>query len=397
MEKTWIENAEIINSDGRMVCSVCLEDGKIVEMTDQPFEPGEAEVIDGSGKLLMPGLIDPHVHFRDPGFTHKEDFESGTRAALRAGVTTIFDMPNTKPAVFTVENLEAKRAIASGKAHCHYGLFFGAGVGNIEEIKKATNIPGVKLYLNTTTGNLKMDDENQWRRVFNATRRVALHAEGDTFARAVQVWDEEGFPCELHLCHASLRSEVELVRKYKAHPVAGPKITMEVCPHHLFLTHEEREKHGAICCMKPELATQDDIEALWEGVEDGTIDCFATDHAPHTAEEKASDVTFYGIPGVETLFPLLFTEFDKRGYNFEKFVELTSTKTVEIFHIQDKKGRVEVGYDSDIILVDPTIEWNIDASQLESKSKWTPFDGFPVKGKVVQSWCDKPREVSFMA
>ena len=395
MTKTWIENVTIVNPDGRMRGSVCIEGGKIRAVTDQVFEPGEAEVVDGSGKLLMPGLIDPHVHFRDPGATHKEDFESGTRAALRAGVTTIFDMPNTKPAVFTLENLEAKRVIAAEKAHCHYGLFFGAGVGNIREIKQVTNIPGVKLYLNTTTGNLKMDDENQWRKVFHATRRVALHAEGDTFARAVAVWESEGFPCELHLCHASLRSEVDLVRKYKSHPLAGPKITMEVCPHHLFLTHKEREDYGAVCCMKPELATQDDIEALWEGVEDGTIDCFATDHAPHTAEEKASDVTFYGIPGVETLFPLLFTEFEKRGYDLEKFVALTSTKTVEIFHIQDKKGRVDVGYDADLILVDPMVEWKIEASQLESKSKWTPFDGFPVKGRVLQSWVSSTQEVRF--
>jgi dihydroorotase len=251
---------------------------------------GADTIIDGTNKILMPGLFDPHVHFRDPGFTYKEDFETGSKAAISAGVTTIFDMPNTNPPVFTTENLAKKREIVAPKAHCNYGLFFGAGPNNLEEIKAAKNIPGVKLYLNTTTGNLKMDNEEAWREIFNLGRKVVLHAEGDTFFRAVEIWTEENFPCELHLAHASLKSEIDLIRELKNNPESREKISVEVCPHHLFMTHKEREKHGAICCMKPELATQKDLDAMWIGVEDGTIDFFATDHAPHTlAEKKESD------------------------------------------------------------------------------------------------------------
>lgn len=385
------KNIRIIDAKQDFVGNVLVEKGKIGAVSVDPIECTDAVEIEGSGKMLFPGCFDPHVHFRDPGFTHKEDFHTGSLAAVSAGVTSVFDMPNTNPLVFTVENLEQKRQIAKEKSVCNYGLFFGAGEGNLEEIKKAKNIPGVKLYLNMTTGNLKMDDELVWRDVFQLGKKVALHAEGETFFRAVEIWEEEGFPCELHLCHASLKSEIELVRKMKKNPQAKGKISVEVCPHHLLLTHADQERCGAICCMKPQLATEEDLKALWEGVGDGTIDFFATDHAPHTwAEKKASDepgqTPVYGIPGVETFFPLLFTEFQKRGLSLQRLAEMTSSATIHTYHVQDKKGLIETGFDADMFIVDPAIQGKIEASRFFSKSPWSPFEGREVLGQIEKTF-----------
>jgi dihydroorotase len=265
-------------------------------------------------------------------------------------------------------------------------LFFGAGIGNLEEIKKAKNIPGIKLYLNTTTGNLKMDDENSWKDIFNLGKKVALHAEGGTFQRATEIWEECGFPCELHLCHASLKSEIDRIQELRQNPQAKNKITVEICPHHLFLTHKEREEHGAICCMKPELATQKDLDALWEAVEDSTIDFFATDHAPHTLEEKQSDTPYFGIPGVETFLPLLFTEFNKRKLSLKKLAAMTSYNTVQTYRVSDKKGQLKEGFDADLVIIDPTKEYKIDPTKFFSKSKWSPFTDWEVTGQVEKTF-----------
>jgi len=382
MDNILIKNIRIVDAHQDQIGDVLIENGQI--RTGRSLSA--PTVIDGTGKILMPGLIDPHVHFREPGFEYKEDLESGSRAALKAGVTTFFDMPNTNPPTFTVELLNAKKALAASKCHAHYGFFFGSGPDNQTEIEEVTGVPGTKLYLNTTTGNLKMDQESRWREIFNVGKKVALHAEGETFHRAVTIWLEEGTPCELHLCHASLRSEVELVRAIKADRNITQQISMEACPHHLFMTHVEREKYGAYCCMKPELATQDDVDALWEGVEDGTIDCFATDHAPHTVEEKESDKIYYGIPGVETFFPLLFNAFQERGLDLQKFSAMTSHNTYQVFNVSDKKGLITEGYDADLVLINPETEWTIKSEDLEAKCKWTPFNDWQVMGKVEQVW-----------
>lgn len=389
MKNYYIKNIRIIDANQDRVGSIFVENGEIAK--DQRLKTGDYNIIDGTDKILMPGWFDPHVHFRQPGFEHKENFRTGSRAAVSAGVTSFFDMPNTKPATFTTALLEEKRNFARENSVANFGLYFGAGIGNIEEIKEVKNVPGVKLYLNATTGNLKMDDENHWRKVFQTGKKVALHAEGETFFRAVEIWEEENFPGELHLCHASLASEIELIRQMKAQEGAKGKITVEVCPHHLFLTDEERKACGAFCCMKPELATEKDIEALWAGVQDGTVDIFATDHAPHTVEEKEASSNPekegpFGIPGVETFLPLLFTEFQKRNWDLKRLSEMTSQKTVEIFHIKNKKGKIEAGYDADLVLLDPNVELEIDPKKLFSKSKWSPFESFPISVKVEKTF-----------
>lgn len=384
MTRYMIKDVRMIDSEQDFIGEVFIDNGKVFLSAPIAFTPDNIEIIDGKGKILMPGFFDPHVHFREPGFEHKENFQTGSSAAVSAGVTSFFDMPNTMPATFTNEILEKKRVLAAKNSVANYGLYFGAGMDNLDEINKAKNIPGTKLYLNTTTGNLRMDDENKWRELFHLGKKVSLHAEGETFFRAVEIWEEEGFPCEIHLCHASLASEIELVRKMKKIPEAANKITVEVCPHHLFLTHKEREKYGAICCMKPELATEKDLIAMWEGVMDRTIDVFATDHAPHTWEEKEDGA--FGIPGVETFLPLLFTEFVKRNWDLKQLARMTSDNVVSKFHITDKKGLITNGYDADLVLIDPTYKGEIDPEKFFSKSKWSPFKGFEVLCRVEKTF-----------
>lgn len=383
MTTTLIKNVQAIDAEHDEVRDVLIIDGKFAAL-DESLTPDET--IDATGLQLFPGCIDPHVHFREPGFEYKEDLASGSKAAVSAGVTSFFDMPNTDPPTFTRELLADKKALAAGRSWAHYGFYFGAGPDNQTEIEQVAGVPGTKLYLNATTGNLKMDDETRWREIFSIGKPVALHAEGPVFQRAVDVWLEEGSPCHLHLCHASLRREVELVREIKKDSKISNRISIEVCPHHLFMTHEDREKHGAFCCMKPELATQDDLDAMWEGVEDGTINFFATDHAPHTKEEKLSENIFYGIPGVETFFPLLYTEFTKRGYSLKKLSAMTSRNTFRTFRVQQDKGLLSNDFDADCFLYDPATKTKIDAKTLHSKCEWTPFEGYPLSGQLKSTW-----------
>lgn len=383
MTSTLIKNVHVIDAHQDATKDVLIVDGKFTDL-DQSTTPNET--IDGTGLQLFPGCIDPHVHFREPGFEYKEDLVTGSKAAVSAGVTSFFDMPNTDPPTFTRALLKDKKALAAGRSWAHYGFYFGSGPDNQPEIEQVAGVPGIKLYLNTTTGNLRMDDEARWRDIFKVGKLVALHAEGPVFQRAVEVWLEEGSPCHLHLCHASLRREVALVRAIKKDPALKNKISIEVCPHHLFMTHEDREKHGAFCCMKPELATQDDLDAMWEGVEDGTINFFATDHAPHTKDEKLSDQVFYGIPGIETFFPLLYTEFVKRGYSLSQLSAMTSHNTFSNFKVLNKQGLIKSGHDADFFLFDPSTKKTVKAAALHSKCEWTPFEDYPLTGQLISTW-----------
>lgn len=384
MTTTLITNVRAIDAHTDEIRDILMVNGKFQEPSSKLEAP--SSTIDGTDFQFFPGCIDPHVHFREPGFEYKEDLESGSRAAVSAGVTSFFDMPNTDPPTFTRALLADKKALAKNRCWSHYAFYFGAGPDNQTEIEQVEQVPGTKLYLNTTTGNLKMDDEDRWREIFRVGKPVALHAEGPVFERAVAVWEEEGAPCHLHLCHASLRREVELVRQIKKDKDRAAKISIEVCPHHLFMTHEDRERHGAFCCMKPELATHDDLVAMWEGVEDHTIDFFATDHAPHTRAEKESDQVFYGIPGVETFFPLLYTEFVKRGWDLSQLSAMTSHNAFNTFNVQDKKGLLKAGFDADGFLYDPRMEQRIEASTLHSKCEWTPYETWPITGQLKSTW-----------
>ncbi|OGJ45826.1 hypothetical protein A2272_06085 [Candidatus Peregrinibacteria bacterium RIFOXYA12_FULL_33_12] len=365
---------------------VLIEDGEVLKIGKIPASAGmtgkkaEMTVINGNGEFLLPGIIDCHVHFRTPGQEYKEDFESGSKAALMGGVTTVLDMPNNVPPIFTNELLEKKRAIVSKMSLVDFGLYFGTNGENLDEIKKVKNVAGVKVYMNVTTGNLLITDPEVLQKLFKVKQRYALHAEGETFDLALKYLLESSN--EFYLCHASLKREVDKVRDLKKN--GNKKVFMEACPHHLFLNKEDREKHGGYCCVKPELASLEDQNALWEGLKDYTIDTIATDHAPHTKAEKESEKPAFGVPGVEFSLPLMLNEVSKGRLTLQDIVRLMSYNPAKIFGIKNK-GEIKEGFDADLVLVDLNLEKEIKNGNVVSKCGWTPYAGRICKGWPVMT------------
>ncbi|MFA4814975.1 MAG: dihydroorotase [Candidatus Gracilibacteria bacterium] len=368
-----IKNVTVVSSQGR-------------ETRDVSIESEKEEVVDGSGKFLLPGLIDSHVHFRDPGFPEKEDWASGSAAALAGGITTVLDMPNTNPATITVEALEAKRTIAKTKSKVHFGLFFGATRDNLEEIRKAENICGIKIYMGSSTGNLLLDDPIVWEEVFKIAKEknvpVVVHAETESFIRAgrrdcecarvateAAILLREKIGNRLHIAHISCKSEVELMRAYKC-----SELTCEVTPHHLLFT--KKDQKDAFLKTNPPLRGTEDVEALWEGLRDGTIDCIATDHAPHTIQEKQAplDQAPAGVPGVEFVLPLMLNAVNEGRLTLERLVSVMSKNPARIFGISPK------GW----VLVDMNVEKIIRREDVKSKCGWSPYEKRAVKGWPVK-------------
>lgn len=373
-----LKNVTVVSSQGR-------------ETRDISFE-GQAgvadEVLDGTGKFLIPGAIDAHVHFRDPGSPEKEDWASGSAAALAGGVTMVLDMPNTNPATITVEALEAKRAIAAEKSQVHFGLFFGATRDNLDEMRRAENICGIKIYMGSSTGNLLLDDPAVWEEVFKIAKEkdvpVVVHAETESMIQAgkrdcecARVATEAAIALRekvgnrLHIAHVSCKAELELIRAHKC-----PELTCEVTPHHLLFTAADVK--DAFLKMNPPLRSQADQDALWEGLRDGTIDCIATDHAPHTKEEKGRPYAEApaGVPGVEFMLPLMLNAVNEGRITLEKLVALTSENPARIF------GLHVMGWS----LIDMGLEKRIQTSDIRSKCGWSPYVNRNIKGWPTKVW-----------
>ena len=345
--------------------------------------PGiKCEEIDGTGKILFPGFIDPHVHFRTPGDGKDETFETGSRAAIAGGTTLVLDMPNTQPSTFDRNGLKIKRAIVAQQSMVRWGIWFGAA-NNTEELKAvADDVIGFKLYCNETTGNMLTQNEDFWRELFRMGKPVITHAEGETFVRLAKIWEEEGMPCLLHQAHVSLASEVRFLRELKK---KTNKVSAEAAPHHLLLTKDLVENLGNFARMKPELATQEDINELWEGVDEGVIDLFATDHAPHSREKKMQDKPVWGVPGVGERFSLMWTEWMKRGWDTRRFADMMGGIAAERFGLGDY-GVLKEGWSADAVLVDPEAEFELQSYERPGMCNWSPYDGMKVKGQVLKTW-----------
>jgi dihydroorotase-like cyclic amidohydrolase len=325
--------------------------------------------------LRLPGLIDPHVHVREPGQTHKEDWDSATQAALAGGVTTILAMPNTKPPIFDAETLDLALSAAKHKARCDYAQFVGAGPSNADTLPAlASKAAGLKMYLDSTFGELRLDDMTLWMPHFAKFPKdypIVLHSESRTMAAGIlfaAIYDRP-----VHIAHISLREEILLIKTAKE---KGIKVTCEVCPHHLFLSKDDipaiSHGHPGRGEVRPRLATKEDVEALWQNMD--VIDCFATDHAPHTIEEKDSENPPPGFPGLETLLPLLLTAVDDGQMTMEHIIEKSIVNPRKIFNLPEQPETW--------IEVDENAEYETRAAEQFTRCGWTPFEGWKVKGKV---------------
>ena len=325
-----------------------------------------------SNLIRLPGLIDPHVHLREPGATHKEDWDTGTAAALAGGFTTVLAMPNTRPPVTDSETLDLAIKSARQKARCDYAQYLGAGADNIEiAASLAPQAAGLKMYLDQTYGPLRLDDMADWMDHFARWPHdmpIVAHAESRTLAAVTLMAALYDRP--VHLAHVSLREEILLIRQAKER---GLKVTCEVAPHHLFLTDADIPALGeGRSEVRPRLAKTKDRDALWENL--GVIDCFATDHAPHTLEEKEGDNPPPGFPGLETALPLLLTAVQAGRLSMDDLLARMVTNPRRIFKIPEQPDTW--------IEIDQDAEWELRAAHTYTRCGWTPFEGWKVRGKL---------------
>jgi dihydroorotase len=404
-----LKGGTVVSHAGAGVADIGVSSGRIAEIGAIPKKRA-GKVIDAKGLHALPGVIDTQVHFREPGMEHKEDLATGSRSAVLGGVTAVFEMPNTKPATTSEAALADKVARATGRMHCDFAFFAGATRENVGELAALERLPGaagVKLFMGSSTGDLLVDDEDTLRRVLAAiNRRAAFHAEdearlksrmhiqreGDASShsewrdeeaaliatsRLVRVASELGK--RVHVLHVSTADEMALLAQHKA--VA----TVEVTPQHLTLT--AREAYAALgthAQMNPPLRDRAHQEALWRALDQGIVDVLGSDHAPHTRDEKSKSypVTPSGMPGVQTLVPVMLDHVNAGRLSLARFVDLTSAGPARIFNIAGK-GRIAVGYDADLTVVDLKAKRVIHDDWIGSKSGWTPFAGRKVKGWPV--------------
>lgn len=322
--------------------------------------------------MRLPGLIDLHVHLREPGAAHKEDWDTGTAAALAGGFTVVLAMPNTSPPVTDRTSLQLCQDAARRKARCDYGLYLGAGAENSRTLPAlAGEAAGLKMYLDQTYGPLRLDELTLWMEHFERwprSRPIAAHAESRTLAAVILMAALYDRP--VHLCHVSLREEILLIKAAKE---KGLKVTCEVTPHHLFLTDQDIPAVGAGRSeVRPRLATTDDRDALWQNID--VIDCIATDHAPHTFAEKDGPHPPPGFPGLETALPLLLTTVQEGRLTMEDLIQRLHDNPRRIFNLPAQEQTY--------IEVDPDVVWEIRASQTYTRCGWTPFEGRQVRGKL---------------
>ncbi len=323
--------------------------------------------------MRLPGLIDAHVHLREPGGTHKEDLSTGTAAALAGGFTQVLDMPNNTPPAIDAATLHDKRALAQGRVYCDVGFYLGASSsGPLPGPDVAAISAGLKVYLDSTFGPLRLTDLGRLQdyvSVWPQTKPIVFHAEGTSVAVAIALgalWQRP-----VHLCHISRAAEIRLIRRAKERGLA---VTCEVTPHHLFLSEDDALRLGALGDMRPTLASQDDVAELWRNLD--VIDILATDHAPHSEDEKLSAKPPPGVPGLETALPLMLTAVAQGRLSMERLTDMMYTTPQRLFGLPSQPDTW--------IEVDTDERWCIPAAGFVSKCGWSPFSGRQVQGRVRQ-------------
>lgn len=405
---TVLRGGSVVTPAGVIRADVHLA-GERIAGVGMPLPAPEADQIDATGMLILPGLIDVHVHVREPGATEKEDWQTATRAALAGGVTAILDMPNNDPPTTSLERVQEKLALAAERAVCDFGVYLGATAENIGLAAQiAGTIAGLKIYLGSTTGGLLTDDWSLLYRHLRATPEtlpIVVHAEDEqclrAFAGSSPLDHNANRPpicAELavqhviaaaraagrgaHIAHASTPEEVAAITAARRQV---PGLTCEVCPHHLFLTADDAVRLGGWGKVNPPLRPAPLVARLWQALPQ--VDLVATDHAPHTPAQKQGDYAAApaGFPGLESLLPLLLLAVREGRLTFPRLVELTAAAPARLFHLTGK-GSVAPGYDADLLLLDPAAEQVVKVDKLQTKAKGTPFAGWTLPGSIRKLW-----------
>lgn len=402
-----IRGGTVVTPMGRETVDVAVRDGRIAAIGS--FEAGQAaEVLDAGGLMVLPGIIDTQVHFREPGHEQKEDLATGTAAAALGGVVAVFEMPNTKPSTLNAEDLADKLSRAAGRAWTDHAFFMGAAAENADQLGELERLPGccgVKIFMGSSTGSLLVDDDETLLSVLRSgRRRCAVHAEDEARLRERLALVRDGADVAMHpvwrdeetalratrrvlrlardagrriqVLHITTAEEMELLADHK------DLATVEVTPQHLTLTAPDcYESLGTLAQMNPPIREARHRDGLWAAVRNGTVDVLGSDHAPHTREEKSAPYprSPSGMPGVQTLLPLMLDHVANGRLSLERLVDLTSAGPQRIYGIAGK-GRIAIGYDADFTLVDLAARREITGAWLRSKSGWSPFEGRRVQG-----------------
>jgi dihydroorotase len=416
-----IRNGKVVSPDAVIEASIAIKDGRILAIGADSAMPPAKATLDATGLHILPGGIDDHVHFRDPGYPHKEDWESGTAAAAFGGVTCVFDMPNTIPPTGTAEILAAKHEIAAAKAHIDFGLYGLLGDDTIANVPALVDggVIGFKLYMGNTFGKIPSPDTGATLECFEVVaatgKRISLHAENndimerrqkrlmaagirDQFAHlaarppvvAVEAVSRAAILAEwtgarIHVLHISTADELRPLREAKAR---GVDITGETCPHYLMLSTEDYTRVPGVIAVNPPVREKRNQEPIWQALLDGSIDVIATDHAPHTPEEKTRNDIWTvdcGFPGVETQMPLMLTEVNAGRMTICDYVRMSAYNPARIWGLYPRKGALLPGSDADIAIVDLGREHTIRDAETQSRSKISPWDGRKVKGLPIHT------------
>ncbi|WP_456422728.1 dihydroorotase [Lutibacter sp.] len=421
MSLTLIKNAKIVN-EGETIEGDVLIDGEYIIDIDSSISPKSANttVIDAEGKYLIPGVIDDQVHFREPGLTHKATIKTESKAAVAGGITSFIEMPNTIPQATTQELLEEKFKIASKNSYANYSFMFGGTNDNLEELLKTnpTNVAGIKLFLGSSTGNMLVDNEDVLEKIFSSTKMlIAVHCEDEqtiknNLASYLKEYGDD-IPVEMHpkirseqACYLSSSKAIELAKKTGARlhvfhlstekethlftnkiPLEKKQITAEVCVHHLWFDENDYKKKGTFIKWNPAIKTKEDKEGLWKALLNDKIDIIASDHAPHTKEEKLQVYTKApsGGPLVQHALPALLQAHRKGKISVEKIVEKMCHNPAKIFKIK-KRGFIKKGYYADLVLVDLYSPWTVTKDNILYKCGWSPFEGTTFYSKITHTF-----------
>lgn len=421
MNRILIKNAKIVNEGTIFEGDVLIENDLIVEIADSiSLKTSDCIVVDAEGNYLMPGAIDDQVHFREPGLTHKGDIESESRAAVAGGITSFIEQPNTVPNAVTQEILQDKYDIAAQKSFANYSFMMGATNDNLEEVLKTNpkNVAGIKIFLGSSTGNMLVDNEAVLERIFSSTPMlIAVHCEDETTiknnlaafkeqygddvpvtahnlirsaeacyissSKAVALAKRTG--ARLHIFHLSTAKEMELFTNKI--PLEDKKITAEVCVHHLWFTDEDYKTKGNFIKWNPAVKTAEDRAELWKALNDGRIDVIATDHAPHTKEEKMQSYLNApsGGPLVQHAVVAMFEAHHQGKISVEKIVEKMCHNPAKIFKIE-KRGFIREGYHADLVIVNPSLPWSVKPENILYKCGWSPFEGYTFKSRITHTF-----------